>query len=121
MTETDMDSTALKAHFEAARQHAPSPPDALMARVMADALAEQAAAPDVAAPARGRWAELLRALGGWPAVAGLACATLAGVWIGAFPPVGLQTAAGGLLTPDAALYTVDVMPATAFDASEGPS
>lgn len=37
-------------------------------------------------PARPGWRDLLVALGGWPAIGGLAAAGMAGLWIGIAPP-----------------------------------
>ncbi len=72
----------------------------LLARVLADAYEAQdgmaAAMPEepvVAVPAprsRGLLRSLLDAIGGWPAVAGLATATVAGVWIGYNPPTAFD-------------------------------
>jgi len=80
----------LERMFAAARGPAPVP-DTLMARVLADAAQVQAAR--AAVPARraapGRWQRLVWALGGHGALAGLAAAGLAGVWIGFAQPVGL--------------------------------
>ena len=74
----------LEDFFQAARDTAPVPSAALLARVLADAAAQQPA--PVAAPRRGIWRRLSGAVGGWPALAGLATATLAGVWIGYAAP-----------------------------------
>lgn len=62
---------------------------ALLNRVMADA--EQVSAARIAPaprprPAGGFWTEILGAIGGWGAVAGLSTATLTGVWLGFAPP-----------------------------------
>jgi hypothetical protein len=93
MTMTDRHETdgeaALDALFGAARKAHPEPSAALLARIAADAeaVAADRARQAVARPARGGalrgW---LSALGGWPAVAGLATATVAGVWIGYAQP-----------------------------------
>ncbi|MDO9525381.1 MAG: dihydroorotate dehydrogenase [Gemmobacter sp.] len=81
--------------FGAVAQRAPLPSDVLMARVMADAVAHQ---PGLVAvkrvPRAGLWDVILAALGGRGALAGLATATLAGVWIGFAQP--LPVAALGL-------------------------
>lgn len=81
---SDKDLTAL---FEAAAKDdrlAPSPH--LLARVLADGEALQpkpaALAPTEAPDREGLMHLLLRALGGWPSLGGLAAATVAGVWIG---------------------------------------
>jgi hypothetical protein len=88
------DPLDLDAFFAAGVEDAPAPSQALMSSVLADAMATQAAfqtsaAP--AAPALGFWAAMGVAIGGWPAVTGLAAATVAGVWIGVSPPQGLDT------------------------------
>ncbi|MFZ5965322.1 hypothetical protein ACOXXX_20455 [Thalassococcus sp. BH17M4-6] len=74
----------LGAYFSAARADTPEPPADLMARIEAQALA---ARPDPdPAPHRRPLAGLIAALGGWPAMAGLAAAACAGVWLGFSPP-----------------------------------
>lgn len=91
----------LDAFLDAARAHPPAPSEAFLARVAADAamvdaararsaLATGQAAATVAAPAPRRGLQdILRAIGGWPALAGLATATVAGLWIGyAAPDLG---------------------------------
>lgn len=66
-----------------ARDDVPDLPPALAARILADARAHQPS------PARGAgwrpWG-IVGALGGWPAMAGLAAASMAGVWIGVAQP-----------------------------------
>jgi hypothetical protein len=84
----------LDAFFAAEIEEAPAPSQALMSAVLADAMTTQAAfqAPALGArPALGLWAAIGVAIGGWPAVTGLAAATVAGVWIGVSPPQGLDT------------------------------
>ncbi|MEL6508842.1 MAG: hypothetical protein AAFQ32_03560 [Pseudomonadota bacterium] len=81
----------LDAYFDAARAKAPQPSGALQARILtdADAVLASAGAPAKAPP--GRLHAFLAAVGGWPAMAGLATATLAGVWIGISPPAMVET------------------------------
>jgi hypothetical protein len=72
-------------------------PEALSARMMADAAAAQ---PRASAPRGAAW--LSRLVGGreglgWPAATGLAAATLAGLWIGYAPPPALDGVAAALL------------------------
>ncbi|SDI17337.1 hypothetical protein SAMN05421850_101889 [Lutimaribacter saemankumensis] len=92
MAGTDRNETGLETFFESARATAPGPSGDLMARVLADAEAVQAAR--VKAPARRgprvRFAQLREAIGGWPAMAGLVSAGLAGLWLGVSPPAALN-------------------------------
>lgn len=87
---TTEDDDILEPYFRAGRT-GPGASDDLMARVMAQA--EALAAPSAAAPAarpaaarRGLLAGLMAALGGWPAMAGMATAAAAGVWVGFSSP-----------------------------------
>ncbi len=74
----------LSGFFDAARREGAAPSGDFMARLQADALRNQ---PVPAARQRGSfWSDLLRALGGWPTVAGLTAAGCAGLWIGVSPP-----------------------------------
>ena len=82
------DRDPLDEFLDAARTARPVPPQALMARIVDDAERE-APRPE----ARDRvpfWRGLVEGLGGWPALAGLATATVAGVWIGAADPLELD-------------------------------
>lgn len=92
---TDQRDDMLDDIFAQARAQTPQPSDALMARVLAGA------APDVAsARARSRpglWARLSDTLGGWPAISGLAAATVAGVWIGIAPPDSVENLAASVI------------------------
>jgi hypothetical protein len=105
-----LDDTALDAFFDAARAESPIPSEGLLARIMADAEAQAAAherparAPQRARP--GLIAAVVGVLGGWPALAGMVTATVAGVWLGFAAPDQLNTLAGGLLlSDDSALVT----------------
>jgi len=117
MTDHRKEPDGLDAFFDAARRSTPPlSPDALD-RMTAQALQVQAgfaAAPAARAPRPGRIAQLLAAIGGWPAMAGLATAGVAGLWIGAVPPVGLVNLAAdlGALSNAAEddLYLVDPLP-----------
>lgn len=105
-----LDDTELDGLFDAARARAPRPSEALLRRIEADALAEQsrtgAAAPG-AAPRPGRLAALLAAIGGWPAAAGLAAATVAGLAVGLGTPQVVDTLSGGYLASAGAGYGLD--------------
>ncbi len=86
-----MNDLELENLFEAGRA-APVPvPDALMARVMADARKLQ--------PRRktAGWRSWLSAIGGMPALSGLVTATCVGFWLGVAPPEGLPDLAGQVL------------------------
>jgi hypothetical protein len=104
--ETDLDRE-LERFFAAGRAAAPAPSEALMARVLAGAEAVQggAAPAEVAvAPAPGGLGRLVAALGGWPALAGLATAAMTGLWIGAAAPemvASLTGLGGGAVAADA--------------------
>ena len=87
MTDKDPQKDPLEGFFDAARATAPQPSEDLMARVLADANALQPqAAPLASVVKRPGW---LSALGGWPALAGLATATVAGVVIGVTDPTSV--------------------------------
>ena len=71
-------------------------PEALMARILSDADTVQSAreadfAPVSAQRGRSGLRGIFAAIGGFPAVAGLAAATVAGLWIGITPPAALQS------------------------------
>ena len=113
----------LAAHFEALKARAAEPDAALLARIMADADREQAAhmAPPPRPSRSGLLAGLVNALGGWPAMAGLATAAVAGVWIGAAPPDGLTAVAQQMMGGDTATLMIDVDLESAFILAEGAS
>lgn len=82
--------------FARARADAPRPGADLTARILADAAAVQADLRRQAAPGprrtqrpQGPVRRLRDALGGWPALAGLGLAALAGLWLGLTPPAFL--------------------------------
>lgn len=108
----DMRDDDLELFFEAGRADAPVPSQELMARIMADAEANMPpAAPVVqAAPKAGLFAGLLAAIGGWPAMAGLATATVAGIWIGYAQPTSLTVLAGGVWPAQTGYDVVDFVP-----------
>lgn len=89
------------------------PSEALLARVMADAdevLAERRREPVEAPAPRGWLSTMLNTVGGWPAVAGLATATVAGVWIGYAQPSSFGEVANGALATEAFYDLGDLMP-----------
>lgn len=89
--------TELDRLFDLAQGIAPPLPEALAARILADA--ETAGPMPSTSPAvsPGGWRALVMAIGGWPAMGGLALATVVGVAIGINPPSGLSTFTSGLL------------------------
>lgn len=77
--------------FAQARADHVTPPDDLVARVLADAASVQAGRAAAEPPVRqGLWARTLDTIGGWPAVGGLATAGLVGLWIGVAPPDAVE-------------------------------
>ncbi|GGE29643.1 hypothetical protein GCM10011360_17130 [Primorskyibacter flagellatus] len=129
MTDHDRKPDDLDIYFDAARSAAPALSPAALDRMTAQALAVQKefAAPPVArrAPRRGLLGQLLATLGGWPAVAGLATAGVAGIWIGATPPamlINIAVDVGAVSdTAEDDLYLVDTQPAyvLSLDLTEG--
>lgn len=103
MAKTDnqpMQETDLDLFFDAARRDVAEPSDTLMAAIMADAQAHMPVVDPVQVPkARklGWLSSIMATIGGWPAAASLATATIAGVWIGFTQPVQLETLSGGLV------------------------
>ena len=94
------DDLALAAFFAAARDDAPEPDAPLLSRILGAGLAEQTA---IAAARRPRVVVkpaprgLAGWFGNWRAATGLVSATLAGLWLGFSPPVGLAGLADGVL------------------------
>jgi hypothetical protein len=125
------DHDDLEAFFGAARRVAPVPSDALMGRVLNDALAAQdAQSAPIFAPEQilqslpqqrsarpGLWAQLREALGGWPAFGGLAMAGATGLAIGIAAPGGVMDLTSAVLAGGGAndSYLVDLMPELEFD------
>jgi hypothetical protein len=91
MTDDDLD-----AFFAAAKTDGARPSPALMARILQDAAAEQPRAAPTAPRPRFTLAALVAALGGGGALAGLATATVAGLWIGLAPPIAVEDFAATL-------------------------
>lgn len=90
----DTDDRMLESLFDAARADPPHVPDALLARVIADAQTFQ---PEIARTGWHAWRGRLRAIGGLPALGGLVTATCVGFWLGVAPPEGLPDLAGLVL------------------------
>lgn len=116
----------LEALFEAARLDDRAVPNSdFLARVLEDATALQPAPEALATPARrgGFLAQLTGDLtsvfGGWRPMAGLAVATLAGVWIGFSGMSLLPDGLNGLFGATNEIYLADLEFGVAFDAGEG--
>ena len=98
----------LDAFFAEARGRAPDPSPALVARVLADAEAEQARIVRSAAPGAARsglgsaWRGVLDMLGGWGGIGGLAAAGITGIWIGVSGTGALGVATAQVWGVDAA-------------------
>ncbi|MEP1519944.1 hypothetical protein [Ascidiaceihabitans sp.] len=84
----------------------PPAPEALMARVLEDALKEQPLPTLRETPTMMQ--QILAVLGGWQGMGGLVAATCAGLWIGISPPTNLPDGLISLLGSDtgtAAVFT----------------
>lgn len=112
MTDKTTENDDLALFFEAAKGAPPPPPDALMTRVLADAMVTQ---PRARPGFSELWREFARTVGGWPAMAGLATATVAGVWLGVAPPAVLPET---YLSLGESSYLVDTAPDLGFDLFE---
>jgi len=114
MTDDHKQDGGLDALFDLARDTTPAPSDRLIAAVLADA-DDTLVVPELAPvqPRRPFFAQLLAAIGGWPSAAGLAAATLTGIWIGVSPPAAVDTLTAGLISSNLAdadvLYGFDVL------------
>ena len=75
---TQHDPFNLEAAFDVARATPAPMPEALTARIFADAVAHQ--------PRKPIWVRLLNAIGGPAGMGGLVTATVAGFWFGVTPP-----------------------------------
>lgn len=123
MADTKNTDKELEPFFAAGREVAPIPSEELLARVLADARAEQPGPDFLAGDARPRtgWlGRLAQAVGGWPAVAGLATATVAGLWIGYAAPGQVDTLAAQIWPGAEGGYdVVDLIPSMDIFLAEG--
>ena len=112
MTMTHQNDDMLDDIFAQARDEMPVPSDALMARVLGDAASVQSAARALPTVAKqGLWARAMDAIGGWPALSGLAAATVAGVWIGVAPPASVSAITASLVGDE---VSVDLFQTTSW-------
>lgn len=120
MTDRENEFKGLDDAFQASLDAAPQPDAGLMARVLADAEAVQRGftAPAPRPVQAGIWQDLMAVLGGWRAMAGLATAAVAGVWLGVSPPGILPDATGVYLGASDAGYLIDTAPGLGFDLVE---
>ena len=105
------EEAGLDALFAAARAAEPPVPDALLARVLADAAQHVPRPAPRSAPRRRSWlAGVLDMLGGRGAMAGLAAAGMAGIFIGFVQPVdlGLALNASAAGAQAVELYPADI-------------
>lgn len=109
------DDDTLERFFDAGRRAAAAPSEALMARVLADALTAQPVAAPRHLPRPGFWVQLREALGGWPAIGGLATAGVTGLAIGMSASAGLGDLATALMGQPSDTYLVDLLPELDFD------
>ena len=86
------ETDGLDAFFDAARKETAVPSGDLLARIATEAVAVQkGSGPTRQGPRyRSGWRGVLSAIGGWPSLAGLSVATLAGIWIGISPPASIE-------------------------------
>ncbi|MCV6824977.1 MULTISPECIES: hypothetical protein [Halocynthiibacter] len=96
----------LDGFFAAEKQAVNEPSTDFMARVLRDAEdIQDAFAPQAPSPKpKPIWEALIGAIGGWRSVAGLATATIVGVWIGVSPPESLDGLASFVWSEDAVSY-----------------
>lgn len=98
--------------FACARQARPALPSDLQATILADAHMMQrdqsmvtpgtGSATDPSTRPQRLWRQFTAAIGGWPALGGLAAASLVGLWLGLAPPVFLPDPVAGLAAASSA-------------------
>lgn len=89
---TDQDDSFLDDIFADVRKADVDVSPQLTARVLTDAAMTRLPAP----PSVSFWAGLREAVGGWPAIGGVACAGVAGLWVGLAPPSSVETLAADM-------------------------
>ena len=104
-----MRDTDLDALFATARDAVPDAPDALLARVFADAERHRPMPVLRVVRRPSFWSSLLASVGGGGALAGLATATLAGVWIGFAQPAPITAVTDALWAGSADYDALDVV------------
>ncbi len=124
MTDKPTQTDPLDQYFADARQNTPQPSTDLLARIVEDAVSTQKSSEGelrytVDDTPRGVLASLLRQLGGWPTLAGLSTASVAGLWLGLSAPELLVAATQGVMQADEAVYAIEFEVESYFDFSEG--
>jgi len=116
MMMTNPNDDMLDDMFAQASAKSPAPSDDLMARVLADAAAVQPGQSPIADKRPSLWSRISDAIGGWPAVSGLAAATVAGVWVGIAPPAQVEDLTATFIGDEISinLFSTDL----GFDAGE---
>jgi len=113
MDEKPPQTDPLEAFFDAARAETQTAPAALTARIAAQGRAlAPPPQPDPTPSRRGLrpWRQIVDALGGWPALAGLATACAAGVWIGLAPPSNWPDPAAAVFPTQSQIDWLDLEP-----------
>lgn len=119
-----LDDQELDAVFAAAAQNPPTMSADLFARIVQDAKGVSADAVAATVPATpseptGFFAALIETIGGWRGVAGLATATLAGVWIGVAQPDTITGLTGGYVGDITYFDPGDLIPSIEYQLTEG--
>lgn len=94
---TPSDEKLLNELFEDARSEVVVPSDDFMARILSDADQLQPVVTPIRIPPETVWSRIMSAVGGWPALSGVAAAGVAGLWIGLTPPDSVDSWMAGMV------------------------
>lgn len=99
---TPLNDQELDQFFAAMQADDPAPSDSLLSAILQDAERLQPQIPVLpvqpdCTPRRSFLHEVMAVIGGWPAMAGMTTAAIAGVWLGVATPSGIETLSGGLI------------------------
>lgn len=120
MSENPKKPDPLDADFDALKAQAEPPSAELMVRILADADALQATAHAAPVPKRPPFSvRFMDLIGGWPSVAGLATAGVAGVWIGMSQSAAFVAGSEVLFYGDVSSALVDLDPGFGFSDLDG--
>ena len=115
MDERTTEDKALLTLLDLARDASAEPSAELLERVYSGATEEldrrQSHTPSPGRRRKRKLAGIAAAVGGWPALAGMATAMLAGIWIGISPPDLLVSLENGFISSETDLYFAELMPA----------